>query len=230
MNRTMSRGLFRVALAMTSAIVSPAILAHATDAPAEAPAEAQPKAADIVVTGFRASLKSALGLKRQSSEIIDAINAEDIAKFPEANLAESIQRISGVSIGRDNGEGRQITVRGLGGQFQTTRVNGMDALAVVGGNVSDSAGNRSRGVDFNTFSSSIFSGIVVRKTQSASIDEGSLGALIDLNTGRPLASRATSWRWSAVGNIARIQAWNPRFSALGSYHITPNLGVLFSLS
>jgi TonB-dependent receptor len=159
----MSRGLFRVALAMTSAIVSPAILAHATDAPAEAPAEAQPKAADIVVTGFRASLKSALGLKRQSSEIIDAINAEDIAKFPEANLAESIQRISGVSIGRDNGEGRQITVRGLGGQFQTTRVNGMDALAVVGGNVSDSAGNRSRGVDFNTFSSSIFSGIVVRK-------------------------------------------------------------------
>lgn len=229
---------FRAALAISSALVSPLSLAQAKEAgsaetasAADAAEAPQPKAADIVVTGFRASLKTALGMKRSATEIIDSINAEDIAKFPEANLAESIQRISGVSISRDNGEGRQITVRGLGGQFQTTRVNGMDALAVVGGNVSDSAGNRTRGVDFNTFSSSIFSGIVVRKTQSASIDEGSLGATIDLNTGRPLASKANKLALVTSGEYREnAGSFNPRFSALGSYHVTSNLGILVSAS
>src|SRR5688572_49312 len=84
---------------------------------------------EIVITGFRASLQNALSQKRRSDQIIDAITAEDIADFPDANLAESIQRLPGVSIDRDNGEGRSITVRGLGGDFQMTRLNGADALA-----------------------------------------------------------------------------------------------------
>ncbi|RZM04940.1 MAG: TonB-dependent receptor, partial [Sphingomonas sp.] len=97
--------------------------------------------ADIIVTGFRASLASAVDLKRASSQIIDAITAEDIGNFPDANLAESIQRLPGISIDRDNGEGRSITVRGLGGDFQQVRLNGADALSITGGGNDASGAN-----------------------------------------------------------------------------------------
>ena len=86
--------------------------------------------ADIVVTGFRESLGAAINLKRQSVGSVDAIVAEDIAKFPDQNLAESLQRIPGISIQRDGGEGRAITVRGLGAKFTRVRVR---TLQFVGG-------------------------------------------------------------------------------------------------
>jgi outer membrane receptor for ferrienterochelin and colicin len=109
----------------------------------EEPSPIDPQTGDeIIVTGFRASLQNALNLKRRSNQIVDAITAEDIADFPDANLAESIQRLPGVSIDRDNGEGRSITVRGLGGDFQMTRLNGADAQNVAGGNQSDAGANR----------------------------------------------------------------------------------------
>ena len=90
---------------------------------------ADEEVADIVVTGFRESLGAAINLKRQSVGSVDAIVAEDIAKFPDQNLAESLQRIPGISIQRDGGEGRAITVRGLGAQFTRVRVNGMETVA-----------------------------------------------------------------------------------------------------
>src|SRR5690349_19189784 len=105
---------------------------------------------EVVVTGYRASLINALDAKRASSEMVDVINADDIASFPDANLAESLQRLPGVSIDRENGEGRSITVRGLGGDFTAVRLNGIDALSTAGGNESGAAPNRSRGFDFNT--------------------------------------------------------------------------------
>src|SRR5688500_1454288 len=123
--------------------------------PTVAPAEAGTPGEEIVITGFRASLQNALSQKRRSDQIIDAITAEDIADFPDANLAESIQRLPGVSLDRDNGEGRSITVRGLGGDFQMVRLNGADAQAVSGNGASDSGANRSRGFDFNTFASEL---------------------------------------------------------------------------
>ncbi|HWT50637.1 MAG TPA: TonB-dependent receptor, partial [Caulobacter sp.] len=118
--------------------------------------------------------------------MVDAINAEDIADFPDANLAESLQRLPGVSIDRDNGEGRTITVRGLGSDFTRVRLNGLEALSTAGSNDSGTSPNRSRGFDFNTFASELFSSLRVQKTASAETDEGSLGATIDLITGRPL--------------------------------------------
>ena len=84
---------------------------------------------EIVVTGFRASLDKALDQKRDSIAAVDVIVAEDIAKFPDQNLAESLQRIPGISIQRDAGEGRAITVRGLGAQFTRVRLNGMETIA-----------------------------------------------------------------------------------------------------
>lgn len=140
---------------------------------------------EIVVTGFRASLQSAIAAKRNETGVVDVIKAEDIADFPDNNLAESIQRIPGVSIDRDAGEGRSITVRGLGADFTRIRINGMEALATTGATDSSGGANRGRGFDFNVFASELFNSITVRKTQAAAVEEGSLGATVDLQTTRP---------------------------------------------
>ena len=112
---------------------------------------AQESLEEIVVTGFRQSLSVALDEKRTARGSIDAIVAEDIADFPDLNLAESIQRVPGVSIARDGGEGRQISVRGLGPQFTRVRINGMEAMSANGGTDAAGGTNRDRSFDFNTF-------------------------------------------------------------------------------
>jgi iron complex outermembrane receptor protein len=141
----------------------------------------------IVVTGFRASLNAALNIKRDSVASVDAIVAEDIARFPDQNLAEALQRVPGISIQRDGGEGRAITVRGLGSQFTRVRVNGLETIAT---STDGASANRDRAFDFNVFASELFKSVVVHKTAEASLDEGSLGAVVDLNTGHPLGGRA----------------------------------------
>ncbi|SMF65227.1 TonB-dependent receptor [Alteromonadaceae bacterium Bs31] len=133
---------------------------------------------ELYVTGFRTSLKVALDQKRETTGQVDAVVAEDMADFPDLNLAESLQRIPGVAITRTNGEGQQITVRGLSGRYTMVRINGMETRAGDGN-------NNGRAFDFNMFASELFNNLVVRKTASASISEGSLGAVVDLNTGRP---------------------------------------------
>lgn len=180
-----SKALFKLALIAGSAIVAPAS-AWAQDAAAKPDAEAAP-ADEIIVTGFRQSLQAAINLKKNSVAAVDAIVAEDIAKFPDQNLAESLQRIPGISISRDAGEGRSITVRGLSSQFTRVRVNGMETIAT---SVDGASANRDRAFDFNVFASELFSSLVVHKTAEASLDEGSLGAVVDLNTGNPLAGKA----------------------------------------
>jgi len=139
----------------------------------------------VSVTGYRASLEKAMDIKRAETGMVDAIVAEDIANFPDLNLAESLQRIPGVVITRDAGEGRNISVRGLGPDFTRVRINGMEALTTVGGSDQSGGSNRSRGFDFNVFASDLFSQLVVRKTASADVEEGSLGATVDLRTARP---------------------------------------------
>lgn len=147
------------------------------------------KVETVVVTGFRASLESAINAKREDTGIVDVIKAEDIGKFPDSNLAESLQRIPGVVIDRDAGEGRNITVRGLGLDFTRVRINGIEGLATTGGTDSSGGNNRSRGFDFNVFASELFNSITVRKSASADVDEGSLGATVDLQTARPFDSK-----------------------------------------
>ncbi|WP_188065763.1 TonB-dependent receptor [Sphingobium sp. KCTC 72723] len=172
--------------------------------------------ADIVVTGFRQSLGAAINLKRQSVGSVDAIVAEDIAKFPDQNLAESLQRIPGISIQRDGGEGRAITVRGLGAQFTRVRVNGLETVAT---STDGASANRDRAFDFNVFASELFSSLVVHKTAEASLDEGSLGAVVDLNTGNPLAGKeGFTFVGSATGSYNDLsKKWGPRGAALLSW-------------
>jgi iron complex outermembrane receptor protein len=154
-------------------------------AAAAAAVEPQEQVEEIVVTGFRASLNAALGDKRASAAAIDSIRSEDIAKSPDSNLAESLQRIPGVSIARDAGEGRNLSVRGLGPQFTRVRINGMEAQSTTGGTDSSGGTNRNRAFDFNVFASELFNTITARKTSSAEVEEGSLGATVDLCTARP---------------------------------------------
>ena len=186
---------------------------------AEASAEAADEGQDIVVTGFRGSLNAALSEKREAVNAVDVILAEDIADFPDLNLAESIQRIPGVSIDRDNGEGRTITVRGLNPDFTRVRINGMETLSTTGSTDSSGGTNRGRGFDFNTFASELFRSIKVSKSPTPSTEEGSLGAVVDLATARPLDYGAgLTLAGSAQGlyNDASRQV-NPRLAGLLSY-------------
>ena len=106
-------------------------------------------------------------MKRAQTGAVDSILAEDIGKFPDLNLSESIQRIPGVALARDGGEGRQISVRGLGPQFTRVRINGMEALTTAGGSDAGGGTNRGRSFDFNVFASDLFNSITIRKTAEA---------------------------------------------------------------
>ena len=160
------------------------------------------------------------------------IVAEDIADFPDQNLAESLQRISGVSIDRDAGEGRSITVRGLGGDFTRVRLNQLEALTTTGGTDSSGGNNRSRTFDFNVFASELFNRLTVRKSSSAEVDEGSLGATVDLQTARPFDY--SGFVVSASGQMGYndlSRTWDPRGAFLVSNRFADGrLGVLASAS
>jgi len=185
----------------------------------------------VVVTGIRASLESALNKKREATGVVDVIRAEDLGKFPDTNLAESLQRVPGVVIDRDAGEGRTITVRGLGGDFTRTRINGIDGVATTGGADSSGGNNRSRTMDFNVFASELFNQITVRKTAAAEVDEGSLGATLDLTTGRPFdLKKGFTAMVSAKGSYNDLSGkTTPRVSFLvGDTFANKTFGLLLS--
>jgi TonB-dependent receptor len=210
--RKPSCGLLGASLLALGAVLSMSGAASAQEA---APGATESTEDEIVVTGYRASLRSALELKRNSGVMIDAINAEDIADFPDANLAESLQRIPGISIDRDNGEGRLISVRGLGPDFSRVRINGLEALATAGVNDAGTNPNRSRSFDFNVFASELFNSLRVQKTSSAETDEGSLGATVDLITARPFDYEDTTFAFSAQdAYYENGEFHNPRFAGL----------------
>ncbi|WP_049720986.1 TonB-dependent receptor [Gilvimarinus polysaccharolyticus] len=136
---------------------------------------------EVVVTGIRGSLTDAMDIKRDASGVVDAISAEDIGKFPDTNLAESLQRITGVSIDRSNNEGNQVTVRGFGPSFNLVTMNGRQmpnssALASDGVN---------RSFNFQELAAESVSGVEVYKTGRADISSGGIGATINIKTARP---------------------------------------------
>ncbi|HBS57541.1 MAG TPA: TonB-dependent receptor [Stenotrophomonas sp.] len=197
-------------------MASAVLLALAGPAAAQDAAAANPTELDAVtVTGYRASVEKALDIKRSEKGMVDAVVAEDIANFPDLNLAESLQRIPGVTITRDAGEGRNISVRGLGPDFTRVRINGLEALTTVGGSDQSGGTNRSRGFDFNVFASDLFSQLIVRKTASADVEEGSLGATVDLRTARPFDYDGFTFAASGQGSFNDLsEKASPRAAAL----------------
>ena len=127
----------------------------------------------IVVTGVRASLRSAQELKRNASTIVDSIVAQDIGKLPDTNVTEALQRVTGVQIGRDYGEGSTVAIRGLP-QVETT-LNGREAFTAGAG----------RTFNFEDVAAELVSGIDVYKASQANLVEGGIGGLIDVRTHRP---------------------------------------------
>ncbi len=137
----------------------------------------------IEVTGYLSSIEKALSKKRFANGVVDAIIAEDIGKMADANVAEALQRVTGVSINREGGEGTTVSIRGLGPEMNQVSVNGQ---VITGG--SDGGA-----VSFDTMSADMLSSIEIIKTPSASTEEGSLGGKINLNTVRPLDRKNASF-------------------------------------
>ena len=186
------------ALALISTVQP--VLAQAADA---APNAAEPAANTaenvIVVSGIRASLKSALEIKRNGQGVVDAISAEDIGKFPDTNLAESLQRITGVSIDRNAGEGSTVTVRGFGPDFNLVLLNGRQMpTSTLGG--SDGAPS-SRSFDFANLASEGISGVEVYKSGRATLATGGIGSVINIKTARPLDRNGLQGSFGAKGVI-----------------------------
>jgi TonB-dependent receptor len=167
-----------VALALGVA-AAPFAYAQTAAAPASGTLE------EVVVTGIRASLTSSENLKRNSTGVVDGIVAEDIGKFPDTNLAESMQRITGVSIDRVNGEGSKVTVRGVGADYNLVLLNGRQ---MPGANINDTSASNSRSFDFANLASEAIAAVEVHKTSSADRPTGGIGATIDIRTTRPLDS------------------------------------------
>ncbi|RVT42256.1 TonB-dependent receptor [Sphingobium algorifonticola] len=157
--------------------------AMAQDAPVET-AESDVAENDIIVTGIRASLGAAMDIKRDAQGVVDAISAEDIGKFPDTNLAESLQRITGVSIDRSNGEGSTVTVRGFGPEFNLVLLNGRQMpTSSLGDGASAPSG---RSFDFANLASEGIAGVEVYKSGRASLPTGGIGSTINIKTPRPL--------------------------------------------
>jgi len=144
----------------------------------------------VKVSGIRQSMASSLNLKRNSDGIVDGIVAEDIGKFPDTNLAESLQRISGVSIDRSIGEGSKVTVRGVGPDFNMVLLNGRQMPTSSIGDLNG------RAFDFANLASEAISQLQVYKTSRAETPTGGLGATINVMTARPFDKPGT---WSSIG-------------------------------
>jgi TonB-dependent receptor len=216
-----SRRVSRVTLAASASALAIGVFTQPALAQDTA-AQARSDTGDvIVVTGVRASLERAMDIKRDSSGVVDAVSAEDIGKFPDTNLAESLQRVPGVSINRVNGEGSQVTVRGFGPQFNLVTVNGRQIATsfvnAVGGDQSVDFGRAtSRSFDFNNLASEGVSRLEVYKTGRAAIPSGGIGASINIVTQRPLDTVGEGLRGS-IGAKALYDLSNDDF------HVDPEV-------
>lgn len=157
---------------------------------------------EIVVTGYRASLERSLDIKKAAPGIVDAITAEDIGKFPDLNLSESLQRVPGVTLDRNaNGEGRAINLRGLGPQFTRVEIDGMTGLPNgTGGRFGVDQGGRS--FNFEILPSELFTTVKVFKTVTPDQTEGGLAGVVQLETPRPFDHDGFKWSASALGGYS----------------------------
>lgn len=199
---------------------------QATAPAAPAPAASATALETVVITGIRKSLDSAVTLKRESRGLVDGIVAEDIGKFPDTNLAESMQRIAGVSIDRNaSGEGSKVTVRGVGPDFNLVLLNGRQMPTSVINQLNNGASG-SRAFDFANLSSDSISALEVYKTARAESPTGGIGATINVKTARPLDLRE---RVASIGVKANYDASVGRLpSELQGDKVTPEISGIYS--
>lgn len=166
---------------------------------------------EVVVSGIRSSLKKSMDRKRFADGVVDAITAEDIGDFPDSNLAESLQRITGVSIDRERGEGSKVTVRGFGPAFNLVLLNGRQLPTTDGIN---------RSFDFAKLASESVSAVEVYKSGKADVPSGGIGSTINIRTTRPLESPGMKF-------TAAVSGVHDESTEEGS-SFTPEISALFS--
>ena len=179
---------------------------------------------EVVVTGIRASLQRSMDIKRDSKGVVDGISAEDIGKFPDSNLAESLQRITGVAIERDRGEGSKITVRGFGPDFNIVSFNGRQMPT-----------NGGRSFDFGNIASEGISAVEVYKSGRANVATGGIGAVVNVKTSKPLEMPGMKAVFSAKGvhdpGTRAGNSVNPEFAGLFSKTFSEDkFGIALSVS
>lgn len=177
---------------------------------------------EVVVTGIRGSLQRGMDVKRDASGVVDSISAEGIGKFPDTNIAESLQRITGVSIDRSGGEGQSITVRGFGPQFNTVLINGRQIASE----------SQTRGFSFDTVASELVSAIDVHKTAIATQQSGGIGSTVNIKTARPFDTMGLKIAGSIKGSYEEnSEETSPQISAMMSNTFAEDtIGVLLAVS
>ena len=183
-------------------------------APATAAADASDE--EIVVTGYRASLESSTNAKRDAIGFTDAIFAEDIGKFPDTNIAESFNRIPGITIARDtSGEGLNVAIRGLGTNFTKVLLNGAPVAVASTGRMDSQ--NTNREVDLDMFPTELFTQLTVSKTPTAGQIEGGAAGTVDMRSARPFDKPGTRVAYSLQGTKnSGADGWGQRGSLLAS--------------
>jgi TonB-dependent receptor len=171
---------------------------------------------EVVVTGFRGTLQTAAAEKRANVNFTDSIFAEDIGKFPDLNLAESLQRIPGVQVTRDvTGEGASVAVRGLGRDFTQITLNGARIETASDSNIDNFSSGR--GLDLVLFPTELFRQLTVSKTPTASQVEGAVAANINLRVARPFDEKGFHINYTAKGNFQEAsEEWSPRLGLYAS--------------
>jgi iron complex outermembrane recepter protein len=197
--------------ALVTAIASGSLWSHvapAQNAPAAAVAAiaADNGIEEIVVTGIRASLGRALDMKRDASTIVDSISAEELGKFPSRNVADALINIPGITVERTaGGEGQRITIRGLGGDFNITTLNGRILTTEDSG----------REFAFDVLPSEMIAGTDVYKAVQAERIEGSLGGIVDLRSARPFDFTGLHMAGSVEGEYGDLpKKWGQKISGV----------------
>jgi TonB-dependent receptor len=172
----------------------------------------------VVVRGIRGALMQSMAIKREAHGVVDAISAEDIGDFPDTNLAESLQRIPGVSIDRSNGEGSSVTVRGWGPGYNLVTLNGRQMPTSTLGDGASAPSSRS--FDFGNLASENIAGVEVYKTGRASVPSGGIGSSINIRTARPFDNPGLQGGFSAKGVLD--------FSRNDDASLTPEISGIYS--
>ncbi|WP_442681320.1 TonB-dependent receptor [Sphingomonas sp. ASY06-1R] len=199
-------------------------------APAAAPATADPSVTgddtqEVVVTGYRRSLAQSTTSKRNATGFTDSIFAQDIGKFPDLNIAESFNRIPGITISRDiTGEGTNVAIRGLGSNFTQVTLNGAP-IAVASSGATDAQGT-DRSVDLSFFPTDLFTKLTVNKSYTPDLQEGGASGNVDIRNARPFDNPGTHVTYNLQGTKqSQASGWGQRGSLIAS-HTSDTFGIL----
>jgi len=201
-------------------------------APAAAPTDTRIPAPPTTVAAIEvqgaitAGIDAALAEKRGATRILDGVSAARIGELPAANLAEALQRIPGVAIEREVGEGQFVSVRGLGPLFQSVTLNGAPVAFNENLRNSTQSGRQFR---FRALSADLFAGAVLTKSASAELVDGGIGSNIDIRTVRGLDGPAYLAVELAARGEARTTGLHPEWTLSGRWR-TDNLGVVAGLA